>query len=71
MTVIYTDPRTGKKYDRQLLSVITGPRQGSGCEGCAFNQDHDCLVEPCMVKHYDKQGNILKCVYFVFKERTA
>lgn len=71
MTVIYTDPDTGKKYDRQLRGVVTDPRKGFGCTGCAFVMDDDCPVEPCVYEHSDKHGNTSKRVYFIFKERAA
>ena len=71
MTAIYTDPRTGKKYDRQLRGVSTNPKKGFGCTGCSFVLNDDCPVEPCVHEHADKHGNTLKRVYFVFKERTA
>ena len=70
MTVIYTDPDTGKKYDRQLHGVCEGSEEGFGCTGCAFRPNVHCPVEHCLYPHpSDLFPATGKRVYFVFKER--
>lgn len=70
MTVIYTDPDTGKKYDRQLQGVCADSEAGFGCTGCAFRHKVHCPVEHCLYPHpSDLSPATGKRVYFVFKER--
>ena len=63
---IYTDPSSGKQYDR----VRTGIKSGgtltgtSKCEGCALDaaEVHPVCMTHCVSAH-------TKTVYFIFKER--
>lgn len=73
MTVTYTDPETGKKYDRQLRGVCTDdPKDDFDCTGCAFRFSVSCPVDYCMYTHpSDLFPATGKRVYFVFKERKA
>ena len=72
MTAIYTDPNTGKKYDRQLQGVYADSKEGFGCTGCAFSTNVNCPAEYCMYPHpSDMPPDTGKRVYFVFKERQA
>lgn len=71
MSAIYTDPTTGKKYDRVIAGVVANERElweGSkltGCTGCAF-QGRDCMHVDCTAA-----PTPTKRVHFIFKERKV
>lgn len=81
MTAIYTQPDTGKKFERKLQGVYHGGNpahmadQGAGaCTLCAFgamsrNPDECLDAPPCTYFHTSSlNGPVVKAVQLYFKE---